>query len=128
MNRCIKENDAKVRRACEILRHNWLYHRYNKDTWESYMKDIIEENEKLNDETGNKFSPQDAGNWADLMLDWEFDQYLDLLDSNISGQITHLTDDLSSCCGFGFLTLSLVFLLVILNIYSLCTRDKQKKD
>ena len=92
------------------------------------MKEIMDENEKLNDETGNKFSPQDVGNWADLMLDWEFDQYLDILESNISGQLTHLTDDLSSYCGFGFLTLSLVFLLLILQIFSLCTRDKEKKD
>ena len=128
MNRCKKETDPKAQRACESLRHNWLYHRYNKDTWDSYLVDLKETNDKLNDETGNKFSTQDVGNWADLMLDWEFDQYCDILEANIPKTLKRLADDISSCCGFGFLTLSLVFLLLILNIYILCTRNKKKLD
>ena len=63
MNYCRQGKlNAEERRACEMLRHNWVYHRENHDTWTDYLQELNAYNEKLNAETGNKFSAQDVGN------------------------------------------------------------------
>ena len=96
MNYCKKRNlPPEEKRACELLRHNWAYHRSNHDSWTDYLNEMIEYNEKLNGETGNKFSNEQAGNFVDIMLANEFDYYFKLLDSDVPGKLSFNLDHIT---------------------------------
>ncbi|KAK8871329.1 hypothetical protein M9Y10_007049 [Tritrichomonas musculus] len=119
MNYCKKRNlPPEEKRACELLRHNWAYHRSNHDSWTDYLNEKIEYNEKLNGETGNKFSNEQEGNFIDIMLANEFDYYFKLLDSDVPGKLSFETT-----------IIELLLIVILISAILICRLlRKQKRD
>ena len=119
-NICSKFADPNIERACYYLRHNWLIHRSNVDVWTFYKQDLIELNDRLNEITGTYLPLQTVYKLVDLMLELEFDAYLELLNYDVPSKLNSMADDLRSACCFSYLN----FLILITILIYFCMRRR----
>ena len=102
-----------------MLRHNWIYKRVPHE--QNYYNELEELYEKLNDQTGNRFTKEEAVDLLDLLLEKEFDAAWDI-------DNYFLNDDHNTVNGLIFFSLVLqIITIILLLIFIFVCKNQRKK-